>query len=115
MNNIALFASGSGTNAENIIRHFENSNLAKVRIVLCNKPDAFVFERAKRLGVEAVAFNRQQFNSGEVLKMLRDAQTDYVILAGFLWLMPQDILKEYEGRVINVHPALLPNYGGKGM
>lgn len=115
MRNIAIFASGSGTNAENIIRHFKDSQLAQVRIVLCNKPDAFVLERARRLGVEARTFNRQQFNSGEVLEILRETQTDYIILAGFLWLMPQDILAEYEGRVINVHPALLPNYGGKGM
>lgn len=115
MRKIAVFASGSGTNAENIIKYFANSSCAKVEIVLCNKVGAFVIERANRLGVKTFTFNREQFNSGEVLDILKKTNIDYIILAGFLWLMPSDIINEYEGRIINIHPALLPNYGGKGM
>jgi phosphoribosylglycinamide formyltransferase-1 len=115
MRNIAIFASGSGTNAENIIRHFSDSSRAKVKLILSNKADAYVLERARKYGINHLSFNREQFRSGEVLETLRSAEIDYIILAGFLWLMPADILAEYDGRVINVHPALLPNYGGKGM
>jgi phosphoribosylglycinamide formyltransferase-1 len=116
MRNIVIFASGSGTNAENIIKYFSNKNTAKVKLVLSNKPDALVLKRAAALGVPAVKFDRDDFyKSGKVLSVLREYNTDLIVLAGFLWLVPLPVLNEYEGRIINIHPALLPRYGGKGM
>lgn len=116
MKNIAIFASGSGTNVERIIKHFMTSDLAKVTLILSNKVDAFVLERAKKASIPSFCFSRDQINkTGEVNKMLIDEKIDYIVLAGFLWLMPADIIEAYRGRIINVHPALLPSYGGKGM
>lgn len=116
MKNIVLFASGSGTNAENIIKHFAENKLAKVSAVFCNRPDAFVIERAKKLNVPVVVFGRKEFyESDAVLQKLKSLQTDLIVLAGFLWLVPDKLIRDYEGRIINIHPALLPKYGGKGM
>ncbi len=116
MKNIAIFASGSGTNAENIIRYFSNGNKAKVTLVLSNRLHALVMERAARLGVDTIFFDRHQFyENDEVLSVLKDYKTDLVVLAGFLWLVPAPILEYYKGRIINIHPALLPDFGGKGM
>ncbi|MFZ5939478.1 MAG: phosphoribosylglycinamide formyltransferase [Bacteroidota bacterium] len=116
MKNIAIFASGSGTNAENIIQFFRTTSMARVSLVLCNKPGAGVLERARRFDIETVVFSRDQFyETNEVLRILIDRQTDLVVLAGFLWLVPPSLLQAYPGRVINIHPALLPQYGGKGM
>ncbi|MCU0410637.1 MAG: phosphoribosylglycinamide formyltransferase [Bacteroidales bacterium] len=116
MKHIVIFASGAGTNAENIIRYFSNEKKAKVSLVLSNKPQAKVLERAAALGVDSVFFDRRQFyETGEVQLMLRDRKTDLIVLAGFLWLVPQPIIDEYRGRIINVHPALLPLFGGMGM
>jgi phosphoribosylglycinamide formyltransferase-1 len=116
MKHIVIFASGAGTNAENIIRYFSNEKKAKVSLVLSNKPQAKVLERAAALGVDSVFFDRRQFyETGEVQLMLRDRKTDLIVLAGFLWLVPQPIIDEYRGRIINIHPALLPLFGGMGM
>lgn len=116
MKNIVIFASGSGTNAENIIRYFSNEKKANVALVLSNKPQAKVLERAAAHGVDAFFFDRAQFyETGEVLMMLRRRETDLVVLAGFLWLVPEDVIESFRGRIINIHPALLPLYGGKGM
>ena len=116
MKNISILASGAGTNAENIIRYFSNGKKAKVTLVLSNKPQAKVLERAASLGVDAFFFDRAQFyETGEVLMMLRRRETDLVVLAGFLWLVPGDVIEAFRGRIINIHPALLPHYGGKGM
>ncbi|HUS85761.1 MAG TPA: phosphoribosylglycinamide formyltransferase [Bacteroidales bacterium] len=116
MNNIAIFASGSGTNAENLIRFFSNEKIARVAMVLSNNPEAFVLERAKRLSVETYVFDRDEFyTSGKVLKVLADNSIDFIVLAGFLWLVPMDFIQAYNDRIINIHPALLPKYGGKGM
>ena len=116
MKYIVIFASGAGTNAENIIRYFSNEKKAKVTLVLSNKPQAKVLERAAALGVDSVFFDRRQFyETGEVQLMLRDRKTDLIVLAGFLWLVPQPIIDEYRGRIINIHPALLPLFGGMGM
>lgn len=116
MKKLAVFASGSGTNAENLISFFGNSEQAKVSLILCNNPDAFVIKRAKKHKVPIVVFNRSQFyNSDEVLQILTDYNIDLIILAGFLWLVPTNILDKYPGSIINIHPALLPRYGGKGM
>lgn len=116
MKHIAILASGTGTNAENIIRYFSNDKKAKVTLVLSNKPQAMVMERAAALGVDAFFFDRAQFyDTGEVLMMLRRRETDLVVLAGFLWLVPVDLIHAFRGRIINIHPALLPRFGGKGM
>jgi len=116
MKHIVIFASGAGTNAENIIRYFSNEKKAKVSLVLSNKPQAKVLVRAAALGVDSVFFDRRQFyETGEVQLMLRDRKTDLIVLAGFLWLVPQPIIDEYRGRIINIHPALLPLFGGMGM
>ena len=116
MKNISILASGAGTNAENIIRYFSNGEKAKVTLVLSNKPQAKVLDRAAALGVDAFFFDRAQFyETGEVLMMLRRRETDLVVLAGFLWLVPEDVIESFRGRIINIHPALLPLYGGKGM
>jgi len=116
MKHISILASGNGTNAENIIRFFSNDKNARVAIVLSNKPQAKVLERAAALGVDAFFFDRAQFyETGEVLMMLRRRETDLVVLAGFLWLVPQDIIEAFRGRIINIHPSLLPRFGGQGM
>jgi phosphoribosylglycinamide formyltransferase-1 len=113
---IAIFASGSGSNAENIIRFFANNDCAKVELILCNNPRAYVFERAKNLGVESVLFSRDDFyKSDKIAEILAEKQIDLIVLAGFLWLVPQNIIDNFKNRIINIHPALLPKYGGKGM
>ena len=116
MNNIAIFASGSGTNAENIIRHFADSPLARVTLVVSDNPNAGALQRADNLSVERVIVPRAEFRDGSaVLDLLDRKQVDYIVLAGFLCLVPEAIVKGYRGRIINIHPALLPAYGGKGM
>jgi len=116
MKHIAILASGAGTNAENIIRYFSNDNRAKVSLVLSNRSQAKVLERAAALGVEAFFFDRSQFyDTGEVLMMLLRRETDLLVLAGFLWLVPNEVIEAFRGRIINIHPALLPRFGGKGM
>ena len=116
MKHISILASGNGTNAENIIRYFSNDKNAQVTLVLSNKPQAKVLERAAELGVDAFFFDRTQFyETGEVLMMLRRRETDLVVLAGFLWLVPEDVIDAFRGRIVNIHPALLPRFGGRGM
>ena len=116
MKNIVIFASGAGTNAENIIRYFSNEKKAKVVLVLSNKPQAKVLERAAALGVDVFFFDRRQFyETEEVLFILQRRNTDLIVLAGFLWLVPTRIIEEYKGRIVNIHPALLPGFGGRGM
>lgn len=116
MKNIAIFASGSGTNAENLIRFFRTSPSGQVKLVLTNNPEAYVINRAQSYDIETVVFNREQLNrTGEVLAILEDRRIDFVVLAGFLWLVPDAILQKFEGKIVNIHPALLPKFGGKGM
>jgi len=116
MKNIVIFASGAGTNAENIIRYFSNEKKAKVILVLSNKPQAMVLERAAALGVDSFFFDHKQFyETEEVLFTLQRRNADLIVLAGFLWLVPSRIIEEYKGRIVNIHPALLPRFGGKGM
>ncbi|WP_299521531.1 phosphoribosylglycinamide formyltransferase [Winogradskyella sp.] len=116
MKRVVIFASGSGSNAENLIRFFQNSDHASVVQVLTNNPHAKVLERCKILKISALSFNRIAFSkSNDVLNILRINQPDLIILAGFLWKFPEFILNEFKNKVINIHPALLPKYGGKGM
>jgi phosphoribosylglycinamide formyltransferase-1 len=114
MKNIAILASGSGSNAENIILFFQNHPTVRVDSVWSNKSDAFVLERADRLSIEAHFFTRKEMNeSDQLLIEFRNRKIDLIVLAGFLLLLPQKFVREF--RVVNIHPALLPGYGGKGM
>jgi len=113
---IAVFASGSGSNAQRIAEYFAETGMLEISAIYCNNPAAFVLERAKSLGIPSVVFNRDSFyNSASVLEDLQRRETDWIILAGFLWLIPENILQAFPHRIINIHPALLPKYGGKGM
>lgn len=113
---IAVFASGSGTNAERIMAFFKSHPMAEVAIVLSNKPDAFVLERAGSFGVPTHIFDRTAFyETTSVLKVLQERDVFLVVLAGFLWLIPEYLISAFPGRIVNIHPALLPAYGGKGM
>ena len=113
---IAIFASGNGTNAENIILHFRKSGVAVVALVVTNRRSAFVAQRAARLGVPCHYLPRAAWEDGtEVLRLLRDQGIDFIVLAGFLALVPPALVKAYPGRIVNIHPALLPRHGGKGM
>lgn len=114
--NIAIFASGSGSNAENIIRYFRNNDSICVSLVLSNKSDAYVLERAHRLGVSSNVFPKEDWVAGdEVLAVLQEYRIDFIVLAGFLVRVPDLILHAYPNKIINIHPALLPKFGGKGM
>ena len=115
MKKIVLFASGSGTNAENIILYFNQKLTAKVVSVFCNNPNAKVLDRAKKHHVPTVVFSKEELNSGFVLNKLEEYKPDLIVLAGFLWQFPASIIEKYPNSIINIHPALLPKYGGKGM
>lgn len=116
MKNLAIFASGEGTNAENIIRYFENSCTAKVTLLVYNRKEAGVRLRAERLGVRTEYIPKSMFGDSEkVLATLREANTDIIVLAGFLLFVPEYLLETYHNRIINIHPSLLPLHGGKGM
>lgn len=113
---IAVFVSGNGTNCENLIRHFASSDAARVTLVLSNRPEAYALTRAKRLGVETAVMSRQDFNREDVLLPLLQAHhIDFIVLAGFLLFIPNFLIEAYPHRMVNLHPALLPKYGGKGM
>jgi len=115
MNKIAILASGSGSNAENIINHFKSQPQVEVVLILSNKKDAYVHERAKNLNIPSYTINKEGFEKGDALRLLEDNHIDFIILAGFLLKIPENILKAYPNKIINIHPALLPKYGGKGM
>ncbi len=113
---IILFASGSGSNVENIVRYFQNNPGVTVAAVLTNKKDAPVLERCKKLNVSALYFNYHAFFKSDcVLDFLKSQRPDLIILAGFLWKIPLNIIAYFPEKIINIHPALLPKYGGKGM
>jgi phosphoribosylglycinamide formyltransferase-1 len=116
LKHIAIFASGEGTNAENIIRSFKHDNVIRVAIVLSDQKNANVLKRAANLNVSARAFtNHDLFETDEILKLLKELKIDLIVLAGFLKLIPKKFIDEFKGRIINIHPALLPKFGGKGM
>jgi phosphoribosylglycinamide formyltransferase-1 len=113
---IALFASGSGSNAENIVKYFSENNKFSFPVIISNKPDAFVHERAKKLQIPSKTFSREDFLSGQpILDFLKEHEIDAIVLAGFLLKIPQVLIEAYPDKIINIHPALLPKYGGKGM
>ena len=114
--NVAIFASGSGSNCENIIRYFRDSDKVNIPLVISNKADAYVLERAKNLNVPTTVINKAQLNDSEVMiPLLRQYQIDFIVLAGFLPLIPDFLIETFPRRIVNIHPALLPKYGGKGM
>ena len=118
MDNIAIFASGSGSNAENIIRHFNGGCTATVKLVVCNKENAKVLERAGKLNVPSVVMHREELTSEtpqELLALLEEHHIDTIVLAGYLLKIPQILTTKYKGKILNIHPALLPKFGGKGM
>ena len=113
---IVIFASGSGTNTQNVIKYFQHKEVAEVIYVLSNKKDAKVLERAKALQIEATSFSKAEILNPEgVLATLKSLKPDLIVLAGFLLKFPQHIIEAFPNKVINIHPALLPKYGGKGM
>lgn len=113
---IVLFASGSGSNVENIVNYFSDKSPITVTAVLTNKRDAKVIDRCNRLHINALCFNKHAFtNSDCLLNILRSMKPDLIVLAGFLWKIPQNLIDAFPNKIINIHPALLPKYGGKGM
>ena len=116
MTHIALFSSGNGTNAENIAKYFDKSNQIIVAMVVSNNQNAFVHQRAKALEIPSYSFTKDEImDSTQLLKLLADHRIDYIILAGFLLKVPEALIDSYPNRIINIHPALLPKHGGKGM
>ncbi|GGB84511.1 phosphoribosylglycinamide formyltransferase [Flavobacterium suaedae] len=115
MKKIILFASGGGSNAEQIIKYAELSGNYTVAGVFTNKPQAGVLQKAAQYNVPAVVFTREEMEDGALLKRVNEIKPDLIVLAGFLWKFPADIITNYPNKVVNIHPALLPNYGGKGM
>ena len=111
---IAIFASGSGTNAQNIIQYFAGKQGVVVDSLWSNTPTAFALQRAANYGIDTFVFNREELNnSPKIVQNLKEREIDLIVLAGFLWLIPVDLIRNF--RIINIHPALLPKYGGKGM
>ena len=115
MKKLVLFASGAGSNAENIIRYFKESCVAEVAAVFTNKPQAGVVEKAKSHGIEVVVCSKSDLENGTALAQVNAFNPDLIVLAGFLLKFPSDIIQAYHNKVVNIHPALLPKYGGKGM
>ena len=120
--NIAIFASGSGSNAENIAKYLsdalnrENGTNIKVSLILSNKEDAYVLERAVKLGITSAVFNKKEMEESlSVDNILKEHRIDFIVLAGFLLKFPERLVEEYASKIVNIHPALLPKYGGKGM
>lgn len=116
MKNVAIFASGSGTNAENIARYFSNSETVNIAVVLSNNRHVGVHARVNNLGIPSFVFSREAFVEGTtVLAKLAEYNTDLIVLAGFMNKISEALLQAYPGKIINIHPALLPKHGGKGM
>lgn len=113
---IAIFASGSGSNAENIVTYFSNRSDVEFPVIISNKADAFVHQRARKLNIQSLSFSKEQFNEGtEIIKLLKSYNIDFIVLAGFLLKIPSNLIDKFPCKIINIHPALLPKYGGKGM
>ena len=115
MTQLAIFVSGSGSNAENIVRHFEDNAAIEVALIVSSSPTAYALERAKKLGIPSLVLTKEFQKSEKFVDVLRTFSIDWIILAGYLWKIPQNLLKAYPNKILNIHPALLPKYGGKGM
>ncbi len=113
---IAIFASGSGSNAQKLMEHFKRNAEIEVALVLSNNPDAYVLQRADSFEIPSHVFDKQEFyKTDHIIDLLKNLDIDLIVLAGFMWLIPENLLHEYPGRIINIHPAILPKFGGKGM
>ncbi|WP_129717886.1 phosphoribosylglycinamide formyltransferase [Pedobacter sp. SYP-B3415] len=113
---IAVFASGSGSNAQKLMEHFKRSTDTEIALVLSNNPDAYVLQRADNFEIPSHVFDRHEFyETDQVIDLLKNLDIDFIVLAGFLWLIPQSLISAYAGRIVNIHPAILPKHGGKGM
>jgi len=113
---IAIFASGSGSNAQKIMEHFKRNPEAEVVLILTNNPQAYVLQRADNFEIPSHIFSRHEFYETDgIIRLLKNLQVDLIVLAGFLWLVPPTLLKAFPNKIINLHPALLPKFGGKGM
>lgn len=116
MKRIAIFASGNGSNAENIISYFQDNSSVEICLIVCNKSNAFVLQRANKLNISTLTITRNSFkNTKDLASILLSLKIDLVVLAGFLWLIPTYLIQAFPNKIINIHPALLPKYGGKGM
>jgi len=115
MKRIIIFASGSGTNAENIIKFFKKTKTAEITKVLCNNEHAAVFEKCNKLNINCILFKKEDFYTSEFILTILKKEADFIVLAGFLWKVPQNIIDSFPNKIVNIHPALLPKYGGKGM
>ena len=113
---IAIFASGSGSNAQKLMEHFKRSTDIEIALVLTNNADAYVLQRADNFEIPSHIFDKHEFyKTDEVIDLLKNLEIDFIVLAGFLWLIPKNLIAAYPGRIINIHPAILPKFGGKGM
>ncbi|WP_029277291.1 phosphoribosylglycinamide formyltransferase [Pedobacter borealis] len=113
---IAIFASGSGSNAQKLMEHFKRSNEIEISLVLTNNADAYVLQRADNFEIPTHIFDKNEFyKTDEVIDLLKNLEIDFIVLAGFLWLIPKNLIHAYPGRIVNIHPAILPKFGGKGM
>ncbi|PWS31504.1 phosphoribosylglycinamide formyltransferase [Pedobacter paludis] len=113
---IAIFASGSGSNAQKLMEHFKRSTDIEISLVLTNNADAYVLQRADNFEIPSHIFDKHEFyKTDNVIDLLKNLDIDFIVLAGFLWLVPQNLIAAYPGRIINIHPAILPKFGGKGM
>ena len=117
MTNVAIFCSGSGSNAEALMAHFENHKSIRIALLITNKSDAFALKRAEKFGVITVFFSRNEFNKNpeNIVSRLKDENINFVLLAGFLQLIPEELIDQFPDRILNIHPALLPEFGGAGM
>lgn len=113
--NIIVFASGSGSNAQRIFEYFQNSSNINITSIYCNNPNAFVIQRAKNMDVPCRIFSKIELQNGTILSELMLLRPSLIVLAGFLYLIPKEIIQAFPHKIINIHPALLPKYGGKGM
>ncbi|MFD2582076.1 phosphoribosylglycinamide formyltransferase [Pedobacter vanadiisoli] len=113
---IAIFASGSGSNAQKLMEHFKRSNEIEISLVLTNNAEAYVLQRADNFEIPTHIFDKNEFyKTDEVVDLLKNLDIDFIVLAGFLWLIPKNLIHAYPGRIVNIHPAILPKFGGKGM
>lgn len=116
MKKIVVFASGNGSNFQNIADTISEDNNIQIALLICNKQDAFVMQRAGKMNIPSMLINKESFyQSEDVLNVLKTINPDLIVLAGFLWLIPENIIDAFDRKIINIHPALLPKYGGKGM
>ncbi|GAB2546570.1 phosphoribosylglycinamide formyltransferase [Rufibacter soli] len=113
--NIVIFASGSGSNAQRLLEHFEHHPHIQIVALFSNNPDAYALQRAQKFGVPTAVFDRPMLKSGEVQQQVETYRPDLIVLAGFLWLLPAAFVQAFPNKIINIHPALLPKFGGKGM